>query len=278
MRTLSIALVIALLIPAAILAQRSSRSRFSDSEEAVRGRSGFRYRTQADSATTEAAAPAETSEGGAYGYESMMTAEQPHEHFAIYSINFKTVSIEGGLDARQAGNDFLSTMSRLKQQDKVTEVENLTLTAVSGRESMTQFGRKIAVVTGTTASFSRSGGPSPTRTIRNSQYQNVGTIAQVEPTVTDHGVLLKLTYEASHLKPAEEEDLPPTTSTTSVKTHLLLQPGVPTHVGGISSEDASLSLIVTLETVGGHHDHDHGEAEHDHAEEIHAEETGEASE
>ena len=135
-----------------------------------------------------------------------------------YTVNVKlTIAVDG-----DSSQDTASDQRVLDQ---------LELATLSGNKARLQFGQQVVVPTGTTGATGFSGGRPPSRSY---SQQQVGTLVQVEPRVTVHGIELQLEVEKSWLESKPATDIAEsvaniveqnTTFTTSLQTTLLLRDG-----------------------------------------------------
>jgi len=105
-----------------------------------------------------------------------------------------------------------------RESDQIAAEESISLTSVENLESTVQFGRRVAVVSGTS---SIGGG----RSARQSNWQDVGTLIRAMISPRDGHVLAELSYESSTYEPNDEENTPGETLTTTISTELFLRLG-----------------------------------------------------
>ena len=140
-----------------------------------------------------------------------------------------------------------------KDQDQSQRiVDQLELTTLDGHKARLQFGQQLAIPTGVN-SF-----PGNRLPVRNYSQQQVGTIIEVQPQVSVHGIQLQLEVEKSWVdsKPATDSSESEvdvieqhTTLTTSMQTTLLLSDGVAQTVRAkvTSQSGFTRNVLITIE-------------------------------
>ncbi|HJN10383.1 MAG TPA: hypothetical protein QF564_16975 [Pirellulaceae bacterium] len=128
-----------------------------------------------------------------------------------------------------------------RESDQIAAEESISLTSVENFESTVQFGRRLAVVTGT-SSF--GGG----RSARQSTWQDLGTLIAATISTRDGHIIAELSYESSRYEPSDDENTPGETLTTTLMTGLFLRPGEQQVVTSSQADD-HVVLLVTVSEV-----------------------------
>lgn len=159
-----------------------------------------------------------------------------------YVVQVTEYRLKDSGDPRLSAQDLLKGFDAMKSDGTLDLIETVRLSALEGHESMSQFGRSTFLTTGVAATG--FGGRTTSRTL---QQTTLGTILTVTASPQEGKVLLKLSYEASRHGEAKAEDTPPDMSKVQVNTTLLVEPGTPTLIGGLSTDDATNLLLVLVE-------------------------------
>tara|TARA_R110002167_G_scaffold110874_1_gene282023 strand:- start:297 stop:878 length:582 start_codon:yes stop_codon:yes gene_type:complete len=128
-----------------------------------------------------------------------------------------------------------SEIIALIEKQNAEAVETIRLSALEGVESMAQFGRRVTATTGTMTVRGI--------TERRTEAIQVGSIIRLTAIAKDHGVEVKIDFEASRLAGKGDDDSPPDISTSNISTSLIVVPGKWALLGATSSGESSYVLL-----------------------------------
>lgn len=158
---------------------------------------------------------------------------------ASYLVQLTEYRLDQPMDPSQSAAEILALVSR-NDGDPKRKADTIRLSALSGTESMAQFGQTVFVTVGTVA-MNRGGGPVQ----KSVQGMEIGTLIKVTVVPQNDKVAMTLTYESSSLGDAEEEDSPPSINKTKVNTTQLLDLGKSSLVS-VSTTSSSTILVVKI--------------------------------
>ena len=123
----------------------------------------------------------------------------------------------------------------LIEKQNAEAIETIRLSALEGVESMAQFGRRVTATTGTMTVRGI--------TERRTEAIQVGSIIRVTAIAKDHGVEVKIDFEASRIAGKGGDDSPPDISTSNISTSLIVAPGKWALLGSTSAGESSYVLL-----------------------------------
>jgi type II secretory pathway component GspD/PulD (secretin) len=144
-------------------------------------------------------------------------------------------------------------VAALEKQGKLSIVQRFRLTTVDGQSAVAQQGENRPRVT--SVAMTSRGGP------QNSlQYQQIGSLVSVDPTVTDDSILLKLTVERSGIVTRPDAAIlaePPmgdkiraeSTTTLRLQSTLQLTSGQTRLLAGISGNDERTAVLISAKIL-----------------------------
>ncbi len=130
----------------------------------------------------------------------------------------------------------LASIAQLRESGKLTDAETIQLSVLEGHKCSAQFGRQIMITTATTTV------PGGRGAVRSMQSLDVGTMVRAMIVRQQDKLQVELSYEASQLVEAKQEDTPPTTTRISADSTLLLVPGELTVVASRTAETSIVLL------------------------------------
>ena len=128
---------------------------------------------------------------------------QEDESVPILQVDLSYLSLNpqhelvGKLDEENLAEDILKKQNVLAGAGAALVMRRISVTSLGEEEIMIQMGREVSVVTGRQVGAGR--------VATSVQSQSVGTLVRITPTIAADKVLLKITFEASYLAPADEE-------------------------------------------------------------------------
>jgi hypothetical protein len=130
----------------------------------------------------------------------------------------------------------LASIAQLRESGKLTDAETIQLSVLEGHKCSAQFGRQVMITTATTTV------PGGRGAVRSMQSLDVGTMVRAMIVRQHDKLQVELSYEASQLVEATQEDTPPTTTRISADSTLLLVPGELTVVASRTAETSIVLL------------------------------------
>lgn len=152
--------------------------------------------------------------------------------------------------------DVVEQFSATNSSDHIEQVQEISLSALQGYESMTRLGKQSAVtssisgVRGGRMPMPEGGGPGgrpdfgQPGMVRSTQTMQVGTVLRVTARPQSGKVFVDLQYEASRFDDEIPIDSPPDIHNLQFKSTFLLEPGKPKLLSGIVSKDNTYLVIV----------------------------------
>lgn len=132
-------------------------------------------------------------------------------------------------------SEVLKWLEGAQKSGQIELLETVRMTVVEGHQSLTQFGRSIAVVTGETQSAQG-------RT-QNRERREFGTIVNLAAKAIGDAVGVELGYDAA--RPGDGADGgAAAVTTTQVKTKLMVEPGKPTLVAAKSAKSGTYLVLI----------------------------------
>jgi general secretion pathway protein D len=146
-----------------------------------------------------------------------------------------------------------SSLSLLQSKGKSKLLANTQIHALDGENNQVVVGRNVPVRVGTIfPTFSAStGATSPTGTVDNIQYRDVGLVIDVTPTITNEGyVQVKMKLESSNVEASgEDATLTPSFTKRQLTTVSRLQDGVTAVVASVKQDNKGDSRV-TIPGIG----------------------------
>lgn len=174
----------------------------------------------------------------AQGEGTRDTADKaPESTLRSYVVQLTEFRWKGSADLALSPRELVRAVDQLRKDGKLDVIETVRLSALENHESMAQFGKSVAIVTGVADTGQGR--------VRNVGFHQVGTMVKLTAVPKDGKVVLELQYEASRLNGEGAADLPSSTLTTQFKTTLMIEPGTPTLVGSTTAQPSSL-LVVSI--------------------------------
>jgi len=118
---------------------------------------------------------------------------------------------------------------------KLLPIETIRVAIVDGIEGMAQFGKQVAVTTGTTGNRD-----SKTRQTRDVP---IGTIIRVTSKSNGSEIVLSIQYESSRLNGNGTDDSAPDILTNRITTTQAISLSKPTLLGGTSKDQSSYAIL-----------------------------------
>lgn len=169
------------------------------------------------------------------GQDAAISSDQPRKPNS-YIVTITEFQLDtSAVDVPPA--EIASKFEQLKKDGHVDWVETVRLSVLEGHQSTVQFGKTVALTTG--MSQTASG-----RTSRQSTDRQLGTAVKISAHSNGERVGLELDYQSSRIDGStQEEGLRPDIATMQVETAVLMSPGSPTLIAGMSGSDSTFLLV-----------------------------------
>lgn len=168
-------------------------------------------------------------------------AESPAAGLQSYVVQLTEFQLESSSDPKLTADNIVQSFDEMANEGKLEVVQIIRLSALERRETMVQFGKMVTVTSAVLPA-----GPGRGESRRTQQLE-VGTLARLTAEPQEGKVLLQLSYEASRVEGDGHEDSPPEIRRIQFHTSLLIEPGKPVLVGGVSIEETSFLLVSITE-------------------------------
>ena len=153
-----------------------------------------------------------------------------------FNVEISTYRVEIPIPRDTSADKLVKLLTQPAADQPPIPVETVRLTAISGAQSMVQFGRRVPVLSGSTV-INR--GP----VARQFQTVELGTLARVMVQPQADKILVKLDLESTRLEGEGSDDTPPSTGSSQISTTVLLVPGEPTLLGGFAGKEQEFTIV-----------------------------------
>lgn len=148
-----------------------------------------------------------------------------------YSISVAEYRFEDAFDSDSSEAEIL----KLIRDRRISPAETIRLTTLTGVKSMVQFGRRVAVVTGTATG--RGG------VVRQTKNFELGTLIQIELNPHPKGVIGSINYATSRLGADRGEDMPADVVTKSTDATQIYEIGKPRLLFGSTAGEPFVVMV-----------------------------------
>ncbi len=154
--------------------------------------------------------------------------------FERYLVTLSEYQLEGAASPKLSDSDIFAMITT----QKLTPIETIRVSTISGFEGMAQFGKQVTVTTGKTTNRES--------TMRQTRQVPIGTVLRVTAKSEGSEVMMNIQFESSRLDGEGTDDSPPDIVTNRISTSQLFSLEKPTMVGGTSADKSFYAIVTVL--------------------------------